>query len=152
MIGSQCGDEVGIDVDTDHMVPECCESATDPARAAAGVQDSRCTLDHRIDQTGLAVKIAPLGGHHSESFDVPRRMIGILFDHPQPARCRSHRDRRLGSVGEAGAGEAIPAVFGSVDECAQTERGVIMLNEFRAQHRCQRACPAALREARWLGC
>jgi hypothetical protein len=78
-------DQRRVDVDTDDVMAECREPAADASRPTASVEDPSATCDHGVDESGLTIEIVTIGGHRPEPFNVPRRMVGVRVDHPQPA-------------------------------------------------------------------
>ena len=56
------------------------EAAADTARTAARVEDRCAARRHRVDEACFTVEIVPGGGHCTEPFDVPVRMVRVLLD------------------------------------------------------------------------
>lgn len=72
MIAFGCRDQLGVDVDTDHVMAERGKPAADPSRSTAGVENPSSTRNHRVDEPGLTIEVLTLRGHRPEPFDVPR--------------------------------------------------------------------------------
>ena len=85
MIGFGCGDQLRVDVDTDHVMPEHSEATANSSRSTAGIQNPSNPPSHRVDEPRLTVEIMTLRRHRPETFDVPRRMIWILLDRLKPS-------------------------------------------------------------------
>ena len=77
-------DHLGIEIDTHHDVAEVVKAASHSTGPAAGVEDSRPSRHHRIDESSLTVEVGTLCGHPAEPLDVPLGVTRVLLDHLQP--------------------------------------------------------------------
>src|SRR5690606_13425359 len=85
---------------------------TDPARPAAGIEDTRPTRHHGVDQPGLTGQILAFGGHPTESLDVPLRVAVLRIAHP--TRQLSHT-ASLAAASGASAGPEVHVPVGRLD-------------------------------------
>ncbi len=89
MVGLSRCDQLGVEIDTDHLVSQRVQPATHPPGPTSGVEHARVPTDERVDESRLTVEVTPFGRHRTEPFDVPGRVARVVLDHLQPA-VRAH--------------------------------------------------------------
>ena len=82
------GDQLGVGIDADDVVPAGEQRRTCATRSAAGIEDPRVPGHHRIDHARLAGEISTIRRHRAEPLDVPLRMAVIGLG--EPARRGAH--------------------------------------------------------------